>query len=60
MKRIKVTGYLNPNDMDPDHVDLDHSSGLTQEGDEAVTSSFSDQGYKISDLEDIETELVDE
>ena len=59
-QRIKVTGYLNPADMDPDEVDLNHPSGLTEKGDEAVTSVFSDTPYKIADLEDINTELVDE
>lgn len=59
-RRIKVTGYLNPDDMDPTEVDLVHPTGLTEKGTDNVTSCFSDTPYKVADLEDIEVELVDE
>ena len=58
-KRIKVTGYLVPEDMDPAEVELNHPSGLTQLGDERVTSVFGDVSYKIADMEDVTTEVVD-
>lgn len=31
MPRIKVTGYLNTDDIDDDQIDLSHASGLTEE-----------------------------
>ena len=59
-KRIKVTGYLNPEDMDPSEVDLDHETGLSELGTERVTSIFGDITYKVCDLEDITTEVVED
>lgn len=52
MKRIKVTGYLIPDDMDPDHVDLDHEMGLSSEGFDAYATMFA--------LDDVNFELVDD
>ena len=30
--RIKVTGYLDTEDMEPEHVDLSHPLGLSEAG----------------------------
>lgn len=30
--RVKVTGYLDTNDMEPQHVDESHDMGLSEEG----------------------------
>lgn len=51
-KRIKVTGYLNPDDMDPDDVDLDHEMGLSSEGFDRYASQLA--------LDDITFELEDD
>lgn len=32
MARIKITGYMNTEDLDDDWVDLDHPSGLSETG----------------------------
>lgn len=32
MPRIKVTGYIDTRDIDPEHLDLDHDTGLSSEG----------------------------
>lgn len=56
--RIKVTGYLETDDMDPTHVDLLDPSGLSSEGEDALMSSlYRGVNYKTCDLEDIEAEL---
>ena len=55
-KRIKVTGYLDPEEMASDHVDLSHEMGLSSEGYEALTG----YGPEGLGLEDIEFELEDD
>lgn len=32
MRRIKMIAYINPDDLDPEDVDLGHSTGLTNSG----------------------------
>ncbi len=49
MARIKVTGYLDTSGMDPEMVDLEHETGLSPEGFEAITGDL--------DLEDVEFTL---
>jgi hypothetical protein len=56
--RIRVTGYLDTDDLDPDHVDLGHETGLSGRGDEAITSVFGDAQVRISELEDLKLELI--
>lgn len=58
MARIKVTGYLDTDEMDEDHVDLNHETGLSEKGTDAASSVFyNGVPYKLTDLEDIEFEL---
>jgi hypothetical protein len=56
MSRIKVTGYLNTEDMEPEDLDPDHSSGLSESGYDKVTT-YGQVTYQIADLEDIELEV---
>lgn len=53
--RIKITGYIDTDEMDPAHLDLAHETGLSEDGYIAVTTGQMDLGG----MEDIETELVD-
>lgn len=56
--RIKVTGYLETDDMDPAHLNFSRPSGLSLEGEDALMSSlYRGVNYKTCDLEDIEAEL---
>lgn len=48
-KRIKVTGYLYPEDLDPAHVDLSHETGLSEDGYMALPGRI--------ELDDIATEV---
>ena len=40
MSRIKVTGYLDTADLNPEHVDLHHESGLSSEGFDFMNDQF--------------------
>jgi hypothetical protein len=51
-KRIKITGYLYPDDLSPDWVDLSHEMGLSEKGYMAMAKHVS--------LDDMEIELVDD
>jgi hypothetical protein len=57
MPHIKVTGTLDTDELPANYVDLDHPSGLTEEGHEALFSIFSDETWKLSDLQDVDSEL---
>lgn len=50
MARIKVTGYLDTEEMASNHVDLNHPMGLSTEGYEALTG----HGAEGLGLEDVE------
>lgn len=54
MKRIKVTAYINAEEMDPEFVDLDHEMGLSNEGYTRYLNALS------GEMDDIEFELMDE
>jgi hypothetical protein len=56
--RIRVTGYLDTDDLDQDHVDLGHETGLSGRGDQEITSVFGDAQVRISELEDLKLELI--
>jgi hypothetical protein len=49
MPRIKVTGYLNTEDLDPSQVDTSHEMGLSNKGYEEMSSELG--------LEDLEFTL---
>ena len=51
--RIKVEFYMDPDGMDPDHVDLNHEMGVSEEGHLAYTNLF---GYP----DDLTFTLVDD
>lgn len=53
-QRIKITGYINVVNLEPEHIDSSDSTGLSAEGYDQVIN-----GYGVSDLQDLETELVD-
>lgn len=40
MNKIKVTGYLAVDDIDPEHVDLSNSTGLSEAGYEAYSEEI--------------------
>lgn len=60
-QRIKVTGYLPVEEVDPAFIDLSHESGLTEGGWDQLLSAHGDpaNSLKVSDLEDVEPELMD-
>ena len=51
-KLIKVTGFIDPDDLVNYLVDLDHETGLTDEGASALLRRF-------SELRHVEFKLVD-
>lgn len=53
MARIKVTGYLEVEDLDPERVDLDHEMGLSPAGYEQTLADMLHAG-----MVDAEFELV--
>lgn len=50
MARIKVTGYIDTDDLDPSEVDLSHEMGLSSEGYERYST-------RPVMLDDVEFEL---
>lgn len=44
MARIKVTGYILTDDLEPDHVDLNSETGLSEEGFEELSELFDLEG----------------
>lgn len=56
--RLKVTGYVDIDDLDPEHVDLDHPTGLTAEGyDALIVGDEGQQQLTLGSLGDIQTEI---
>lgn len=56
--RIKVVGYINVSDLDPEQVDLTHSSGLSEIGHQQLLSDAgTGRALSIADLEDVETSI---
>jgi hypothetical protein len=58
MKRIKVTAYMDPDDLNEEYVDLDHDMGLSNDGYEFYAGVTGET--PLGPLGDIEFELVDE
>ena len=52
MARIKVTGYIDTDNLEPDLVDLAHETGLSEDG-------YIDVSRRL-DLDDVEFELGDD
>lgn len=55
MARIKITGYIDTDELGEEEVDLNHPSGLTSNGHDNITGPES--LWRIGGLEDIEVEL---
>lgn len=61
MARIKITGYVDVDDLDPSLVDLNHESGLSSEGFDALGSGNGLDHFQAGkSLNDVETELVED
>lgn len=50
-KRIKVVGYIYPDDVDPTWIDLDHPSGLSVIGFERLwaTTDLDNMDFALED-----------
>lgn len=57
-QRIKITGFLDLDGTDPDHLDLDHESGLSEEGFIELIGGESGSALKLTDLTDVDARLV--
>ncbi|MCY4726684.1 hypothetical protein NYO98_10380 [Nocardioides sp. STR2] len=51
MPRIKVTGYLDTDDLDPEHVDTSHEMGLSTAGYEHMIGADGSRGLGLDDVE---------
>ena len=54
MARVKVSGYF---DVDDDKIDFDSPTGLTEEAFVSIVHDEDGCSPKVSDLEDVDTEL---
>jgi len=54
-QRIKITGYIYVDDIEPEDLDLSHKMGVSNHGYETGLSRT-----LIASLEDIEYEVVDD
>lgn len=57
MGRLKITGYIDTDDLRPEDVDLEHDTGLSSEGFDILIAGVNDSAIKLSDLEDVEVEI---
>ena len=57
MKRIKVTGYVDPDNLESDAIEGDDK--LTGEAYDEIVGIGRHPGFAIDDLEDIEMKVVD-
>ncbi len=55
MKRIKVTGFMDVEDLNEEHIDLDDDMGISSAGFDHYNDALMRAG-----LTDIDFELVDE
>lgn len=56
MTRLKITGYIDTDDLGPGDVDLDHPTGLSSEGYDNLITGENGIPLKLTDLEDVEIE----
>lgn len=56
--RIKITGYLETDDLDSDQLDLSDSTGLSAEGYDNLITGEDGAPLQITGLNDVEVELV--
>lgn len=57
MARLKITGYIETDELDPEYVDPDHPTGLTSEGYDNLIGGEMGLPLKLTDLEDVEVEV---
>ena len=59
-RRIKVTGYVPVDDLDQEHVDLSHETGLSGKGFDMMNGMGDVQPWSLADLEDLDFTLEPE
>lgn len=59
MARIKVTGYIDSEDLDPEDVDLSDPTGFSEEGHLKHVVGEDGRALALTDLEDVDTEVVE-
>jgi hypothetical protein len=52
--RIKITGYIDTDDLDADQVDEGHSTGLSDEGYQSLIFDADGKGLRVADLSDVD------
>ena len=57
MGRIKVTGYVDTDDLNSGDVDLTDGTGLSSEGFDNLIAGENGRPLKLTDLDDIQVEL---
>lgn len=57
MSRIKITGYVDSEDLTPEYVDLNHPTGLSEEGYLNLVGGEDGAPLTLVDLDDVETEV---
>ena len=58
MAKIKVTGWIDSDDLNDGDADPNHTSGLSEQGYNRMTTYDLEPGYKVADLNDIEIRQV--
>lgn len=59
MARIKFTGYLDTDDLEPEQVDLGHKTGLSEQGYLDLVQGEGGAALSLSALDDVDSEIVD-
>lgn len=57
MARIKITGYVDTDDLNPEDVDLEHEMGLSSEGYDNLVTGENGRPLSLTALEDVEVTL---
>ncbi len=60
MARLKVVGYIESADLDPEHVDLSDDSGLSEQGYLDLIVGESGMALSLMDLDDVEVTKDDD
>lgn len=55
--RIKVTGYISADDLDPTDLDPDDATGLSEQGHLDHIVDEKGTGLKVADLDDVRVEV---
>jgi len=54
MARIKITGYIDTDELEQDEVDTSHEMGLSVEGYEAAVGIDGGGGWSFTRMNDVE------